>query len=635
MKKFIKYLFLCALCTGILIGTGATVMASERDTEESGEGDNDEEVTEPETKVLMIGNSFTKQKSKPYGVGSILQEVAEANHKKLSVTTIAYNNAYLSYYAVWSGVYKGYYEEVLAALKSEQYDYIILQEQTKAAIEQYEEEFFPSTKQLCTLINAYQNKAKILLYETASYVDGTKTVVDGVPRILTLQEFQQRILYGYTELQNTLNLEMIPVGMQIHHANLTYPMIGMWDTDLKHPSYAGYYIAAICTYQKIYGENPIVVTEELSHCNINGTQFAQLNTLIGDSIILNKNSLTLAMDETDTLIATVVEAEERKGTVLWKSLNSDIAIVDANTGKVTGVAEGNTGIIAETSTGLMAVCCVTVENTEPAQLRFGKKYYQVSAGDKIQLLPKMKNWQVGDVCKWSSSNKSVATVSSKGTVTAKKMGKAVIKVKSSRDSSVSASYTLYVTGNGPTNLVAKVSKATTTGGKIKLSWRKVYGATQYRVYRYNSSTKTYEVIGTSKTTAYIDSAVKTNTNYYYKVSAMAANNVLTESELSSKVNKMILGPVAPKVTATSSKYIKLTWKRNKKATGYVIYRSTKKSSGYKKIATLHSNKSLYYYDNAVKKGKTYYYRMKSYKETSSGTTYSAYSGAVKGKAVKK
>lgn len=81
-------------------------------------------------------------------------------------------------------------------------------------------------------------------------------------------------------------------------------------------------------------------------------------------------------------------------------------------------------------------------------------------------------------------------------------------------------------------------------------------------------------------------------------------------------------------------HIKLTWNRNKKATGYIIYRSTKKNCGYKKIATIHSNKKLYYYDSTVKKGKTYYYKIKTYKESEGKISYSVNSNAVKGKAVK-
>lgn len=615
MRKIWKILIICCISILTLCGTEMYAHAAE------------------ETKVLMIGNSFTKRGINAYSVGTILEEIGEANQKAINVKTIVHANAHLSYYAFWSNAYKGYYDEVLCALREEQYDYIILQEQTKAAIENYENEMLPAVKQLYTYINAYQADAQVLLYEMASYSDGAKTKVDGKGTILSEQEFQERTLYGCARLQETTGIEIVPVGMQVYHARQLYPTISMISTDLKHPDYAGYYMAAACFYQKIYGESPVAVAEELCYCTIDDLSLSLLNDLVSDTISINKKSLMLAEGESETVYAEIKAPRERSGILSWKSLNTEIAIVDKNTGVVTAVAEGTTAIIAETTTGLMAVCNVTVENTYPASLSFGRTYYQVSVGDRIQLLPKMQNWQVGDTCKWSTGNAAVATVSANGTVTAKKMGKAVIKVKSSTDSSVSASYILYVIGKAPTKLSAKVTNATVKGAKIKLTWCGVYGAKKYRIYRYNSTTKAYTLVGTSTTTSYVDGTANPNQNYYYKVSAMAGN-VLTESALSTKARIMILGIVTPKVSETKPKYIKLTWNRNKKATGYIIYRSTKKNSGYKKIATIHSDKKLYYYDSTVKKGKTYYYRIKTYKELEGKISYSAYSNVVKGKAIK-
>ena len=69
-----------------------------------------------------------------------------------------------------------------------------------------------------------------------------------------------------------------------------------------------------------------------------------------------------------------------------------------------------------------------------------------------------------------------------------------------------------------------------------------------------------------------------------------------------------------KKAAVSGKSVKLSWKRNKKATGYVIYRSKKKNSGYKLIKKINKNKTVSYQDKRIKKKGNYYYRIVTVKK---------------------
>lgn len=78
----------------------------------------------------------------------------------------------------------------------------------------------------------------------------------------------------------------------------------------------------------------------------------------------------------------------------------------------------------------------------------------------------------------------------------------------------------------------------------------------------------------------------------------------------------------------TSKGIKLTWKKVKGASGYVIYRSYKKAKGYKKIATIKKGTKKLYLDKKAKKGKVCYYKIKSYVKLGKKTTYSPYSKRV-------
>ena len=72
--------------------------------------------------------------------------------------------------------------------------------------------------------------------------------------------------------------------------------------------------------------------------------------------------------------------------------------------------------------------------------------------------------------------------------------------------------------------------------------------------------------------------------------------------------------------------IKLTWKKDSKASGYYIYRSTSKDGNYKKIATVTGYSKNYYTDyKNLSSGEIYYYKIRSYKKINSKYYYGYYS----------
>lgn len=74
---------------------------------------------------------------------------------------------------------------------------------------------------------------------------------------------------------------------------------------------------------------------------------------------------------------------------------------------------------------------------------------------------------------------------------------------------------------------------------------------------------------------------------------------------------------------------KITWKKVKNATGYEVYQSMKKNSGYKKVKTITKNKKVTYKAGKLKKKKTYYFKIRTYRKAGGTTYYGNYSNVKK------
>ena len=79
-------------------------------------------------------------------------------------------------------------------------------------------------------------------------------------------------------------------------------------------------------------------------------------TVLVQSISINKKSLTLGLNESEQLTATVLPENATNRNVTWNSSNGEVAIVDEN-GKVTAIGIGKTTITATTKDGEHTATC--------------------------------------------------------------------------------------------------------------------------------------------------------------------------------------------------------------------------------------------------------------------------------------
>ena len=114
--------------------------------------------------------------------------------------------------------------------------------------------------------------------------------------------------------------------------------------------------------------------------------------------------------------------------------------------------------------------------------------------------------------KWKTSNKSVATVNSKGKVTAKAPGKATITATTVVGGK-KATCTVTVKPKKVTGVKAVKIKS----GQAKISWKKQANVSGYQIRRATSKNGTYKSIKTTTKLTYTNKKLKARKTYYYKV----------------------------------------------------------------------------------------------------------------------
>lgn len=226
---------------------------------------------------------------------------------------------------------------------------------------------------------------------------------------------------------------------------------------------------------------------------------------------------------------------------------------------------------------------------------------------------------------WKSGNESVASISS-GKILGKGAGTTIITA-STKKGYFSTSQKISVNLQAPV-----IKKAENKLSGVKISWDKISGAEKYQISR-RTKEGSWQIIATTTGTSYTDKTIqsKNGVTYYYRVRCVKNNGTSPASSYCSK--KMIVRMKSSAVTSvknTSAGAITVAVKKNSQATAYEIQYSTNSSfaSGNKKVV-LNNNAGLSKIIKSLKKGKTYYVRVRTYKTVSGNKYYSAWNSGVK------
>ena len=223
---------------------------------------------------------------------------------------------------------------------------------------------------------------------------------------------------------------------------------------------------------------------------------------------------------------------------------------------------------------------------------------------------------------WKTSDSSVATVSSKGKIIAKKIGEVTISCISADNSNIKYSQKIVVIPDK----VSSLTQSSSASGTALIEWSKISGAEYYEVYTYNSKTDKYEKTDTVETNSYTLSATAGKT---YKIKVRAAAKISSKTYYGefSDVLGAVTGPKAPTLTITAGdEEALLSWNEVSGATHYVIYRID--GTAKVKIVAIKAEDTDFTYTAEYLEAGKHTYRIRAIRQVDDIKGYGSYSKAV-------
>lgn len=160
---------------------------------------------------------------------------------------------------------------------------------------------------------------------------------------------------------------------------------------------------------------------------------------------------------------------------------------------------------------------------------------------------------------------------------------------------------------------------------VKIQFTKQPQAEGYRVILYQGNKQKKTAITSQG--SYTFQKLSAAADYTVKVQAYTTAGNAKFYGTPSKALKVITATKAPVIKSVKkgNKKAVVTWQKVSKAAGYELYMSSKKKGGYKKIATIKKAATVKYTRKNLKSGKTYYFKMRTYRQVGGKKVYSLYS----------
>ena len=222
-------------------------------------------------------------------------------------------------------------------------------------------------------------------------------------------------------------------------------------------------------------------------CSVCGKKESLSVSKLKGKIRLTKTAVTLKSKGTTQLSGIVTGMAKGDYIKSYVSDNTKIAAVNSK-GVVTAKAAGKANIKITLASGVTATVKMTVQPLKVATTKLQvASSVKLTVGQKKKLAVTVTPKNTTDKVTYTSANKSIATVSSNGTITAKKAGKTKITVQSG---SKKATVTITVVPKEPTGIKGIPTKQTLKKGKtLALKAKLVPTGAEAKITYKSSNTK--------------------------------------------------------------------------------------------------------------------------------------------------
>jgi uncharacterized protein YjdB len=262
-----------------------------------------------------------------------------------------------------------------------------------------------------------------------------------------------------------------------------------------------------------------------------------------------------------------------------------------------------------------------------------KKSVSLSVNETYSLNPTVKPADATmKTLEFTSSDATIASVDSDGTVRAYKAGVVTITAATTDGTNISAKTKVIVL---PSQVVGlRTEKVAPTS--LKLTWTAISGAAGYRVFTYDSAKKTYVKYKDVKTNSITIKKLKAEKKYKIYVQAYVKDGSNYKLGKKSEIFSTYTAP--KKLVATKIKSIKVTssdalgksvsikWDKVSGASGYIVYQKSSSGDWYQVEKRESTSTQIY-----LLKGDTYSFKVVPYRTKNGLTTDGKASNVVKKK----
>ena len=294
---------------------------------------------------------------------------------------------------------------------------------------------------------------------------------------------------------------------------------------------------------------------------VDGGTLTQNGTVTGDIIYkvtgvsLNRDSLTLDVNENENLTATITPSNATNKTVTWESSAPGVATVDTS-GKVTAVAQGSANITATAAdgSGEKASCSVTVNAPTPVPvtgISLNKDSTTLTVGDTETLTATITpDNATNKGLLWTINNTDIikfhegAITNDSQTISAVSPGTAIITVAATDGSGVSATCT--VTVYAKTTITTQPQSVTVTAGQSATFSVTATGGNLRYQWQINSGNGWSDITGATDASYTIDRTTTAMSGNQYRCIVTGDSGETTSSAATLTVNERpTIPPVIP------------------------------------------------------------------------------------------